>query len=529
VIEQAPVRLVHHSEQGVELITEVEGVENSRTPHRAHSEIVQFAAGARIEISFRIADPIRDRVASSNASVPDRLVLTVGEQRRAWVDFLSVRLDKASDPDGWCTERDSRLAATATAHAALHAQVAAAIAMTASNDVQRILETIDAQHASCGAPYVQRMAEWELAAVHMLDVGMDHACDEILAARWLPDIEHRDAVSAVRRWQAAGHARFALLLSNFGGVKPEELTSTDAADDGSDELWKDSDESNGDDPAGAAGVAGVAAAPCDNALLQSGARVLYDEVQIVVMSTVRDQRLQATLLANLCRACTEHRDDLRKVDDVRVSAIARDARVFLASAFRDGARVPEPRNYCKKFADDTVSIAIHGLASDESIAVVRTGWDIYAHAAVAALQRAQRAARVMARSAGTSGSESSGPDDESNRTSTDRATCVAVKRELDVYRALVGNAYHPETLVSKDLALPSATEVSQAMDSAIAVVVTRERERASVIGSILGKELGAAREQAAYRRTGEMAVASAVTMFSEWCLSEGRSSPRPAP
>ncbi|MEN9642119.1 MAG: hypothetical protein RIR77_1308 [Planctomycetota bacterium] len=529
VIEQAPVRLVHHSEQGVELITEVEGVENSRTPHRAHSEIVQFAAGARIEISFRIADPIRDRVASSNASVPDRLVLTVGGQSRAWVDFLSVRLGKASDPDGWCAERDSRLAATATAHAALNAQVAAAIAMTASNDVARILETIDAQHASCGAPYIQRMAEWELAAVHMLDVGMDHACDEILAARWLPDIEHRDAVSAVRRWQAAGHARFALLLSNFGGVKPEELTSTDAADDGSDELWKDSDESNGDDPAGAAGVAGVAAAPCDNALLQSGARVLYDEVQIVVMSTVRDQRLQATLLANLCRACTEHRDDLRKVDDVRVSAIARDARVFLASAFRDGARVPEPRNYCKKFADDTVSIAIHGLASDESIAVVRTGWDIYAHAAVAALQRAQRAARVMARSAGTSGSESSGPDDESNRTSTDRATCVAVKRELDVYRALVGNAYHPETLVSKDLALPSATEVSQAMDSAIAVVVTRERERASVIGSILGKELGAAREQAAYRRTGEMAVASAVTMFSEWCLSEGRSSPRPAP
>lgn len=526
VIEQAPVRLVHHSEQGVELITEVEGVENSRTPHRPHSEIVQFAAGARIEISFRIADPTRDRVASSNVSVPDRLVLTIGGQSRAWVDFLSVRLGKASDPDGWCVERDSRLAATATTHAALNAQVAAAIATTASGDVERILETIDAQHASCGATYVQRMAEWELAAVHMLDVGMDHACDEILAARWLPDIEHRDAVSATRRWQAAGHARFAMLLSNFGGVKPEELTATNAADDGSDELWKDSDEANGDDPAGAAGVA---AAPCDDALLQSGARVLYDEVQIVVMSTVRDQRMQATMLANLCRACTDHSDDLRKVDDVRVSAIARDARVFLASAFRDGARVPDPRTYCKKFADDTVSIAIHGLASDESIAVVRTGWDIYAHAAVAALQRAQRAARVVERSAGTSGSKSSDPDDESNRNSTDRATCVAAKRELDLYRALVGNAYHPETLVSKDLALPSTTEVSQAMDSAIAVVVNRERERASVIGSILGKELGAAREQAAYRRTGEMAVASAVTMFSEWCLSEGRSSPRPAP
>jgi hypothetical protein len=102
-----------------------------------------------------------------------------------------------------------------------------------------------------------------------------------------------------------------------------------------------------------------------------------------------------------------------------------------------------------------------------------------------------------------------------------------VKRQLDDYRALVGNAYHSDMQVSADIALPNATEVSRAMDSVIAVAVTRERQRTSVIGSIFGVELGSAREQAADRRTVGMAVTPAITMFTEWCLSDGRSSPRP--
>lgn len=532
VIEQEPVRLVHHSEQGVELITEVDGVEKVRTPHRPHSEIVQFAERARIEISFRTADPTRDRVLSSDARVPDRLVLTVGEHCRAWAEFVSVRLSKASEPDAWCADRNSRLAATATAHAALNAQIAAAIATTAHDDVARILEAIAAQHASCGAPYAQRMAEWELAAVHMLDVGMERACEEILAARWLPDIGHRDAVRAAQRWQTAGNGRFALLLARFGGVKPEELTPPDAVEDDSDELWDDrddelwraSDEVRSDDPAGASSVA---AAPCDASSLQNGARSLYDHVQAVVIATVRDQRMLTTMLTNLCRACTDHRDELRVVDDARVCAVARDARVFLASAFRDGKSVPEPSAYGRRFAKDTVSMAIIGLASDDAVAFMRAGWDVYAHAAIAALQRAQRAARVMERSAGTPGGGSSSTDDESARTSTDRAIGIAVKRQLDDYRALVGNAYHSDMQVSADIALPNATEVSRAMDAVIAVAVTRERQRASVIGSIFGQELGLAREQAADRRTVGIAVTPAIAMFTEWCLSEGRSSPRP--
>jgi hypothetical protein len=523
IIEQEPVRLMHHSEQGVELVTEVDGVENGRTPHRPHSEVVQFAEGARIEISFRTADPTRDRVASSNSSVPNRMVLTVGGQRRAWAEFVSVRLSNGSDSDAWCAERDSRLAATANAHAALHVQVDAAIAAAANDDVARVLAAIDAQHASSGAPHAQRMAEWELAAVHMLDVGMEHACDEILAARWLPDIGHRDAVSAVQRWHSAGHARFAMLLSKFGGVMPEELAPTDTVDDGRDEFWEDGDEPRSNDSAGASSVT---IAPCDASPLQSGARVLYDQVQAVVIATVRDQRMQATLLGNLCRACTDHRDELRTVDDARACAVARDARVLLAGAFRDGARVPEPRTYCQKFADDTVSIAIHGLASDDTVAFMRAGWDVYAHAAVAALQKSQRAARALERSVGAPGDGPSSTVVESDRASTDRAICIAAKQALDSYRALIGNAYQPDMQVAEGQALPHATEVRHAMESAIAVVVTRERQRASVIGSIFGRELGLAREQAADRRMVEMTVTPAVTMFTEWCLSAGRSSPR---
>jgi hypothetical protein len=460
------------------------------------------------------------------------LVLTVGEHCRAWAEFVSVRLSKASEPDAWCADRNSRLAATATAHAALNAQIAAAIATNAHDDVARILEAIAAQHASCGAPYAQRMAEWELAAVHMLDVGMERACEEILAARWLPDIGHRDAVRAAQRWQTVGHGRFAMLLARFGGVNPEELTPPDAAEDDSDELWDDRDDElwrasdavRSDDPASASSVA---AAPCDASSLQNGARALYDHVQAVVIATVRDQRMLTTMLTNLCRACTDHRDELRVVDDARVCAVARDARVFLASAFRDGKSVPEPSAYSRRFAKDTVSMAIIGLASHDAVAFMRAGWDVYAHAAIAALQRAQRAARVMERSAGTPGGGSSSTDDESARTSTDRAIGIAVKRQLDDYRALVGNAYHSDMQVSADIALPNATEVSRAMDSVIAAAVTRERQRTSVIGSIFGVELGSAREQAADRRTVGMAVTPAITMFTEWCLSDGRSSPRP--
>ena len=524
IIEQEPVRLVHHSEQGVELVTEVDGMENGRTPHRPHSEVVQFAEGARIEISFRTADPMRDRVASSTACVPDLMVLTVGGQHRAWVEFVSVRLSDASDPDVWCAERDRRLAETATTHAALNAQIATAIANTANGDVARILAAIDAQHASCGAPYAQRMAEWELAAVHMLDMGMEHACDEILAAHWLPDIGHRDAVSAVQRWHSAGHVRFALLLSNFGGVMPEELAPADTVDDGRDEFLEDGDEPRSNDSAGASSVATT---PCDASPLQSGARVLYDQVQAVVIATVRDQRMLTTMLGSLCSACTDHRGELRTVDEARACAVARDARVFLASAFRNGARVPGPVTYCQRFANDTVSIAIHGLASDDAVAFMRAGWDVYAHAAIAALQKAQRAARALERSAEAPGGGIASTDVDSDRASTDRAICIAAKQELDNYRAMIGNAYQPDMQVSEGQELPHANEVSQAMDSAIALAVTRERQRASVIGSIFGQELGAAREQAAYRRTVGMTVTPAVTMFTEWCLSAGRSSPRP--
>ena len=158
---------------------------------------------------------------------------------------------------------------------------------------------------------------------------------------------------------------------------------------------------------------------------------------------------------------------------------------------------------------------------------MRAGWDVYAHAAIAALQKAQRAARALERSAEAPGGGIASTDVDSDRASTDRAICIAAKQELDNYRAMIGNAYQPDMQVSEGQELPHANEVSQAMDSAIALAVTRERQRASVIGSIFGQELGAAREQAAYRRTVGMTVTPAVTMFTEWCLSAGRSSPRP--
>jgi hypothetical protein len=41
VIDQEPLRLRHHAEQGVEIVTELAGQERGRSPHRAASEVMQ--------------------------------------------------------------------------------------------------------------------------------------------------------------------------------------------------------------------------------------------------------------------------------------------------------------------------------------------------------------------------------------------------------------------------------------------------------------------------------------------------------
>jgi len=500
VIDQEPVRLVHHSEQGVEIVTEVEGVEASRTPHRARSEIVQFPHGARIAIAFRPVDPQRDRVAKGavSATVPDRVVLTVDGRCRAWAEFSSVRLAAAADSDPWRTDRDSRLQGIASTHSALAAQFAAAIAAQSVDELQRALASIDAQHNACEASDAQRVAEWELAAMHMLDGGMDAACDTTLVARWLRMTSRDDALLAIQRWRSAGYGRFATRLAFIAGISNKETASIDTGVARDQSEWNDPDQINMSDSSDSSMTTTTT---CDASLLHDGALMLHDAVHAAIISQVRDTRVSSAMSAALCLACSQHSSELYEVGNARADAVASDARTILASAMQDGSAASEPREYSDRFALDTVSAALQKAPDEDVIAAVRGGWDVCANATIAALQKAHRDAL------------------KSRQSVVIETDIAAVQRALHLQRALIGNAYCPALFAPAGLSLPDASEVSRTIDLVIRSTMDRERRRVDLTNALLGEHLGAAREEASQRRVISASVKLTVGMFMQWCAS----------
>ena len=508
VIDQSPVRLLHHSDRSVEIVTEVDGVESSRAPHRSQSEIVHFQHGARLAIAFRSADPARDDVAVNEpgAMVPDRMVLSVDGRSRTWAAFTSVRLSQTKESDSWRTERDTELRSTANVHAVLTAQFHDAIAAQSVDDVQRVLAAIDAQHASCDAPMIQRVAEWELAALRLLDGGMDAACSATLLARWLPHVSHADALRAVHRWKSYGYGRFSTELARIAGVTSDQLLSLDAEYPDHETNWVDPEQLAADE---SSDPTNADASACDPTSIQGGARSLHDAVRAVIASKVRDQRMASIMMAELCNCCSQHGGKLRSCDTRHADLIAMDARAVLDAALPDMDSVGNPREYARQFAANSLSAALRTTLGADDIAAMRAGWDICAHATIAALRKAGRSDAEV--------TSLTGP--ESEHQPIDRTLIAAVEEELRVNRSLVGNSYCPALITNAAAPLPDPATARRTMEQLVEAAIGQEKRRVEVTGALLNQQLQTAREEVARRRIISASVKLTLGVFMQWCAS----------
>ncbi len=491
VIDQEPLRLRHHAEQGVEIVTELDGTESGRSPHRAASEVVQFPNGARIAIVFRPADPLRDRVAidTPGATVPDRWVLTVDGSMRAWADFSSVRVGSAELPDTRTAERATVLAAQGTIHRAAADRIARAMELRSPAELQAAQDGIAAAVAAAGAGPTCDATEWELLAARMLAAGMDAECDALLAARWLPAAGTEGAATAVERRARAGGAALADRMARIAGVSSPTGGAAFV-------------ESTAPSAAPSAGALASPSHPaCDPTTLPDGARRIHDAVRAAVMAVVHDAAERAPLLSSLCTACAAASSSLDAVDAVRAAALGADARAALECGQLRDASADGTSGDDLRFGSDVVRAAQQPAADPERVASMRSAWDRCADIAVDALREALREAGTAAGG-------------------TDTATITQARRTLRARRALVGNAFMPSLdAPHSDMPLDTVS-LRERICPAVSAAVRRELRRAEVTATVLGGRLAAARADAAERRMAEAAIAAAAGAYMRWAAHE---------
>ena len=496
VIDQEPVRLRHHAEHGVEIVTELEGKEAGRSPHRAESEVVHFPRGARIAIAFRTPDPPRDRVANDvpGATVPDRWVLSVNGSMRAWAEFGSVRVGSADHPDKWFTERVAVLGPQGAEHRAAADRLARAIELRSSQEIHLAEHGIAAALAGAGATSAAVATEWELVASRLLNAGMDAECDALLGARWLPAAGIAGARDAIERSARNGGSPIAEHMARIADLPMQLDVSSAMQTVGSDARPSGDASSNAD------------AARCDAATLPGGAHRVHDAVRSAVLSAVDNARERASLLASLCAGCARASPGLETVDDDRAAALGADARTALALGHwssppdgEDGAIAPD-------FGSSVVSAASRTPMDHGRIAAMRSAWDRCADIAVDALRRSLR-------------------ESAADAVGGEHAAAAQARRTLRARRALVGNVFAP-SLDAADCEMEvDATALLAWIEPAVAAAVRRELRRAEVTASVLGGPLATARAETADRRMAEAAAAAAAGAYLRWSSGEA---PRPS-
>lgn len=488
VIDQEPLRLYHHAEQGVEIVTELDGTESGRSPHRAASEVVQFPDGVRIAIAFRAADPLRDRVAidTPGAAVPDRWVLSVDGSMRAWADFSSVRVGSAELPDTWSADRATVLAAQGALHREAANRAARAMELRSPAEMHAAQDGIAAALAAAGAGPACAAMEWELLAGRMLDAGMDAECDALLAARWLPAAGTEGAAAAVERRARAGGAVLADRMARIAGVSiPAESAAI------VDVTTAQADGTSADAPASPSPPA------CDPSTLADGARRVHDAVQAAAMAAVHDAAERVPLLSSLCEACAEASSSLDSVDAARAAILGADARTALECGQLLDASTDGTGSDGLRFGLHVVRAARQAPPDPEHVAYLRSAWDRCSDIAADALREALREA----------GNAAEG---------TEAATITQARRTLRARRALVGNAFIPSLdAPHSDMPLDTGS-VRERIRPAVAAAVRRELRRAEVTASVLGGPLAAARADAAERRMAEAAIAAAAGAYMRW-------------
>jgi len=491
VIDQEPVRLRHHAEQGVEIVTELDGQESGRSPHRAESEVLQFPNGARISIAFRAADPLRDRVAADapGATVPDRWVLSIHGAMRAWAQFDAVRLGSADLPDTWAAERAVSVRSQGELHRSAADRVAQAIDLRSQPELHAAQDGLAAALSAAGAGPTGAAIEWELLASRLLDASLDAECDALLAARWLPAAGIEGAAAAVERRANAGGAVLADRMARIAGVTvPQGKASSGPT------ATADSERASAE-AAEHGTSAGLPA--CDPTTLPDGARRVHDAVRAAVMTAVPDAAERAPLLASLCAGCAAASSSLDAVDDMRAAALGADARAALACGQWTGASGDGSTGEALRFGTDVARAALRAAADPAQVAQMRSSWNRCADVAIDAMRDALREAGTAA-----DGGEP--------------AAVAQARRMLRDRRAMVGNAFVP-ALDAVDAAAPLDMGMLRArIRPTVATAVRRELRRAEVTASVLGGPLATARADAAERRMAEATIAAAAGAYMQW-------------
>ena len=475
-IDQAPVRLLHHAEQGAILVTEIAGLEESRAEHRPSSEIVHLAAGARIVIAFRDADPARDTVHgdAGAATVPSRIEVSAGGAPVAWADFSSVRVGGIGESDG---TRDAVRAQVSAHCREIASRIAHAIEARADAELHEAVRSLAEAHDALGVPPLQRACEWELLAARMHAAGMLAQADGIIVARVLAG-DAEGAGAAVGRALARGEAAFAARLAEIAGI--------------------DRPAAPPHDPTGPGRGTRQPAAPCEVARPGTSARELFDAIEREIRASGITPEQSDGLTAALCRALAAHQPGIERYGADNIPRLGEDARAVLAVAgWSEG---PDP------FAELACRAASAPAPDAGDVASCRGAWDACADAALRALARAISRHR---------------------RDSADQDLEDAVADARDARRArrnLVRNAFVPSLDVPPGEGAPEVQSAARRADAALAAACDREVERLAAVRDVIGGPLAEARAGAARRRLARTAVEAAADEFLRWA-SPDRAAP----
>lgn len=197
-------RVVHHAPQGVELVTEVDGSETSRAPHRPSTEVAMPAIRWTID-------------ADAPERAPTRWTLWVDGHRFASAT-ITVLPAEGHDSAGTREASERSLAAEATSARQL---VERAISTRSLPLVQDAMLAIDRLYAAHALPQAQRDAERRLLAERLSEAGMGdlpaapEGSSDAGSGRELPPPDPRTVESMRIAWDVCASEAIGCLTDAF--------------------------------------------------------------------------------------------------------------------------------------------------------------------------------------------------------------------------------------------------------------------------------------------------------------------------
>jgi hypothetical protein len=204
-------RVVHHAPQGVELVTEVEGSETSRAPHRSSTEVVMPAMRWTLD-------------ARAPGRAPARWTLWVDGRRFASAEFETLP-SVGNESAGASETPDRSLAADATSVRQLVERAISTRSLPLAQDAMLAIDRLYAEHS---LPQAQRDAERRLLAERVSAAGMGELPStgggppDADPTRELPPPDPRTVESMRIAWDVCANEAIACLADAFRKRDPGE-------------------------------------------------------------------------------------------------------------------------------------------------------------------------------------------------------------------------------------------------------------------------------------------------------------------